>query len=312
MTSSLALLLVVTAAAADPAGAAQPRPAPEHAPVRLATADDVARLCRALDPAERVRPAGDAVERGEAEALHAAMRDAAILERYEAVLAAADVPFAPYDGPERRLALQEPVQLPVGDAARLWPTEERDLAVEADVSVARRVLDAQRRGALALALVFDLPDDATCGSGARGKRFTLPVEPVAWRWLDGETVLAAGGAAAERPLATAAQGARPKVNVGDPIVGPLEAKKAVAARSADLVACYTEALKRDPAMDGVLVADLAGAKPAIAADSVGDEGLAACVAKALGPLAPAAGGKSAVPIRFELAPPGAPDAPAGR
>jgi hypothetical protein len=93
------------------------------------------------------------------------------------------------------------------------------------------------------------------------------------------------------------------VDVGEPIAGPPEAKKAVLARAADLEACYAEALKRDPGADGVLVADLGGQRPAISADSVGDPDLATCVQKVLGPLAPAAG-RLAVPIRFELEPPG--------
>ena len=75
-------------------------------------------------------------------------------------------------------------------------------------------------------------------------------------------------------------------------------------RATELEACYAEALKRDPGVDGVLVADLGGQRPAISADSVGDAELAACVQKVLGPLAPARGGKVAVPIRFELEAPG--------
>jgi len=308
MIHALAALLLAVPAAA-PAGMA-PAPVlrhdlgPEKAAVRVTTADDVARLCGALVPAERFRPAGDAVERGEAEARQDAARQAAMKERYEVVVNAGKLKFAPYDGSERRLSLQEPAQLPIAEGfARLWPTEARGLAVDAEASAARRVLEAQRRGALALSLVFDLPDDATCGMGPRDKTYTIPIEPVAWRWLDGEVALAHGGAAAERPLVSAAQGARPKVDVGEPIAGSAEAKKAVLARTRDLEACYAEALKRDPAIDGVLVADFGGPRAAIAADSVGDADLAACVQKALGPLAPAQGGKAAVPIRFELAPP---------
>jgi hypothetical protein len=292
------------AAPAAPAAVVQhEEPAAERGSVRLETAEDLARLCGALEPAERVRLAGDAVERGEAAARQVGARGAALKERYAARVPAAKLAFAPYDAPERRLALQEPVQLPVADGtARLWPTEHRGLAVEADAAAARRVLEAQRRGALALELAFELPEDATCGTGARGKSFTVPVDPVAWRWLDGETVLAHGGAAAERPLLTAAQGARPVVEVGDPISGPLDASKLVLARAGELEGCYREALKRNPAADGVLVADIGGARTAISADSVGDEAFAACVQRALGPLAP--GVRAAVPIRFELAPPG--------
>jgi len=307
MTHALfALLLAAAAPAGKPSTpvVSAAAPAPDRPAVRLATAEDVTRLCAVLQPSERLRGAGDAVERGEAETKHDAARDAALTERYEVVVPAAGLAFAPYDGPERRLALSEPVQVAVGDGTgRLWPTEERALPVEIDAAAARKVLDAQRAGTLSLALTFDLPDDATCGSGARGKKFTIPVEPVSWRWIDGESVLARGGAAADRPLLTAAQGARPKVDVGEPIAGPAEAKKAVLARSAALEACYAEALKRDPALDGVLVADLGGKRAAISADSVGDADLAACVQKVLGPLAPAKGGKAAVPIRFELQPP---------
>ncbi len=308
MTTTLASLLLAGLATAAPAGSAVPvvrheEAAPDRAAVRLETADDLARLCGALEPAERVRAKGDAVERGEAEARQETSRGAALKERYEARIPAAKLAFAPYDGPERRLALQEPVQLPVADGtARLWPTEARDLGVEADAATARRILQAQRRGALALDVAFELPEDATCGTGARGKKFTIPVEPVSWRWMDGDAVLAHGGAAAERPLVTAAQGALPRVDVGDPISGPLDASKLVLAKGGELEACYREALKRNPGVDGVLVAEIGGARTAISADSVGDEQFAVCVQRALATLGQ--GTRAAVPIRFELAPPG--------
>ncbi len=308
MIHALAALLLAVSAAAPPGSARAPvvrheEPGPEKIPVWVATRDDVKRLCSALVPPERLRAGGDAVDRGEAEARQDEARAAALKERYEVLVPAGKLAFAPYDGPERRLALQEPAQLPLADGIALWPTESRGLAVAVEATAARRVLDAQRRGTLSLGLVFDLPEDATCGTGARGKSFTIPIDPVSWRWLDGQAALAHGGAAAERPLVSAAQGARPKVDVGEPIAGPAEVKKAVLARSRDLEACYAAALKRDPAIDGVLVADFGGARAAIAADSVGDAELAACVQKVVGPLAPAQGGKAAVPIRFELAPP---------
>ncbi len=308
-----ALLIAATpAAATKPAPKASPRvvvraadPEQGPAPVRLATPDDVARLCHALEPSERLRTKGDAVEQGEAEAKQDTGRRAAVVGRYEVVVAASKLKFAPYDGPGRLLELVEPVQVPIADGtAAVWPTEARSLPVELDAAGARRVLDAQRGGTLALGLVFDLPDDVTCGTGARGKKFTVPVDPVSWRWTDGEAILARGGASADRPMLTAAQGAKPHVDVGEPISGPAEAKKAVLARAGELEGCYAEALRRDPAMDGVLVAELGGAKPAITADSVGDAGLALCVQKVLGPLAPAAGGRVAVPLRFVLDPPG--------
>jgi hypothetical protein len=310
MTYAFAVLMLAAAApAANPSPLQAVDPAPDRAAVRLTTADEVARLCGMIEPPERLRASGDAVERGEAEARHDERRDAAFRERYEVVVPGAGLAFAPYDGPERRLALSEPVQIAVGEGtARLWPTEDRSLPVDIDAPAARKVLEAQRNGTLSLALTFDLPEDVSCGAGARGKKFTIPVEPVSWRWVDGTTVLARGGAAVDRPLLTAAQGARPRVDVGEPLAGPADAKKAVLARSTELEACYAEALKRDPGIDGVLVADIGGQRAAISADSVGDADLAACVQKVLGPLAPAQGGKVAVPIRFELEPPGAKDA----
>jgi hypothetical protein len=320
MTTALATLLLLAAGATPEGNAPAARPAPpgsaapaapvvrheeppgEQDATRLETADDVERLCRVLEPTERVRATGDAVRRGEVEAGHETMRGAALKGRYLARVAAAKLAFAPYDGPEHRLALQEPVQLPLaGGAARLWPTEHRDLAVEADAAVARRVLDAQRRGTLALEVAFDLPDDASCGAGARGRKFAIGIDPVSWRWLDGDALVAHGGAAAERPLVTAAQGAQPRIAVGDPISGPLDATKAVLAKGGELEACYREALKRNPATDGVLVADIGGARTAISADSVGDEQLAVCVQQALAALAN--GARAAVPIRFLLAAP---------
>ncbi len=310
MTTPLAVLLLAVSGAA-PGGSAPAKdvpvvahdePAADVLRVRLETPDDLARLCRTLVPAERAGLTGDAVERGEARERQETARGAALKGRYAVRVEAAKLAFAPYDGPERRLALQEPVQLSVaGGTARLWPTEHRGLEVEADAATARRVLDAQRRGTLALELSFDLPDDTVCGTGARGKKFTVPIDPVSWRWFDGGAVVAQGGAAAERPLVTAAEGALPTVEVGDPISGPVEAQKLVLAKGGELEACYREALKRDPGVDGVLVADIGGPRTAISADSVGDDQLAVCVQQALAALAN--GARAAVPIRFVLAPP---------
>jgi hypothetical protein len=314
MISLLPVLLLATAAPAGKATArsAQPTPVvraesagPDRPAERLATAADVARLCGALEPSERLHTKGDAVATGEAEARQDAARDVAVTGRYEVVVPATGIAFAPYDGPERRLSLVEPVQIPFADGtARLWPTEERSLAVEVDAAGARRIIDAQRAGRLILSIVFDLPDDATCGKGARGKKFTLPAEPVSWRWADGAKVLAHGGAAVDRPLLTVAQGARPRVDVGEPIAGPPEMKKAVTARAPDLEACYADALRRDPGLDGVLVADLGGQRPAISADSVGDADLALCVQRVLASLTPGQG-RASIPLRFELEAPGA-------
>jgi hypothetical protein len=102
---------------------------------------------------------------------------------------------------------------------------------------------------------------------------------------------------------TAAQGARPRVEVGEPIAGSAEVKRAVIARAAELQGCYAEALKRDPALDGVVVIELGPPRLAVAADSTGSAQLTACVGRVLEPIAAAAAERAAVPIRFELVPP---------
>ncbi|WP_242345696.1 hypothetical protein [Anaeromyxobacter terrae] len=301
MVPALASLLLALAGP-GPVGDAPAAPAPRAdgpagAPTRLADPDDVKRLCASLAPVERLRVKGDAVARGDAERAHDVARDRALAGRYEASVPAATLGLA-YDAGQGVLALVEPAQLPIAEGtARLWPALDSGLPVEVDAATARRLVEAQRAGLLVLRLEFALPDDAACGTGARGTRFTLPVEPIAWRWTNSDTAIAAGGAAAERPLATAALGARPRVTVGAPVAGPAEARRRVADRASALEACYGEALRRAPALDGVIVAHVGGGRAAIAADSVGDAELAACVVRAIGPAGGAAG---AVPIRFEL------------
>jgi hypothetical protein len=306
MTLALAALLAFTVGAApdgNPAPTLRPAEPPGPAARPIASAEDLAALCAALAPAERLRGEGNALERGEAGTRHEARRDDALVARYAITLPGGPLAFAPYDAPEHRLTLAEPAVLPVPQSgSRLWPTEERGLAVEVDAAAARRILEAQRAGRLDLELVFDLPEDATCGSDPRGKTFTLPVEPVDWRWADGQVVLARGGAGADRPLVSAAQGGRPSVAVGNPLAGPVEARKAVMARSAALEGCYAEALKLDPALDGVLVVELGG-KVAVAADSTGAPELGECVRRALASLSRSGSARVAVPIRFELLPP---------
>lgn len=277
--------------------------APAVAVVELAGAPDVVSLCKRLVPAERLRPGGDAVDQGEARLKQEAERDRSLGARYQVTVAAARLAFAAYDGPEQRLQVVEPATVKLdGGAVVLTATEERGLAVHVGAAVARRILAARAAGRLGLQLVFDLPDDAICTVDRRGKRYSMGVEPVEWNWRDGNTVLAWGGVAGDRPAVDTTAGAQPSVDVGEPVAGPADARKAVAARQADLTACYAEELRRDPAVDGVVVVDL-GRQIAVAADSTGSATLTACVERALAPLAGSA--IASVPIRFELVAPGA-------
>jgi hypothetical protein len=270
--------------------------------IALAGAPDVVGLCRRLLPAERLRPAGDAVAQGDARDQHELAREGAIVARYEITAPAQRVAFAPYDGEGQRLEVVEPASLRLEDgAATLTAADPRSLPVRVDAGLARRLLAAQRAGRLSLRLVFDLPDDAVCASDSRGRRFSLEVEPVEWSWLEGEVALAWGGVSSDRPGVSAALGARAVVEVREPISGPPGARKAVEARRAELLACYTAALEASPLLDGVLVVEL-GAKVAVTGDSAGSPELARCVERALAPLRRAP--RAAVPVRFELQLPG--------
>jgi hypothetical protein len=277
--------------------------APDVAVQPLAGAADVVSLCNRLVPAERLRPGGDMIEQGEARSRQETERDRSLGARYRIAVPAGGVAFAPYDGPEQRLEVAEPATFRLeGGSVVLTATEERGLPVQVSALMARKILAARSAGRLGLQLVFDLPDDAICMVDRRGKRFTVPVEPVEWTWADGDTALAWGGVAGDRPAVSTAAGARPAVDVGEPIAGPSEARKAVASRRPDLVACYADELKRDPAVDGVVVVDL-GRRIGVAADSTGSATLTACVERVLAPLAGSS--VASVPIRFELLAPGA-------
>lgn len=296
MACPLAFLVLAAAAAqAAPPVVLHAEPAaPDAEPLALASADDVARLCAALVPAERLRAEGDAIARGALEARHEAVRDDALSGRYRATVPGSALRFEGYDPGGGELALDDRAPLPAADgAARIWLAEAPGLPVEVAPDAAKRILDAQGRGTLALALVFDLPEEAACGGAAGARTFTFAAEPVAWRYLDGDAPLAGGGEDAGRGLGLT--DARPKVEIGAPLQGAPDARAAVAARSADLERCYADALARRPGLDGVLVARVGG-EGGIAADSVGDAGLADCVRRALGQV----GGDGAVPIRFEL------------
>jgi hypothetical protein len=296
------LLLAASGAPAVPV--IQHEEAPDAGPevVALQGADDVARLCRALVPVERLRVEGNAVDRGEAEDRHDVERDRALERRYRVVIPSGRIVFAPYDSKARKLGLSFRAELRGADGAlRVWTIRDRGLPVDVDAETARRVLEVHAAGRLTLEVVFALADDATCGGTAATRRWALGMDPVSWSYLEDQVALARGGAAADRPAVTLAQGARARVEVGDPVAGPAGARAQVDARRAGLEACYADALRRDPALDGVLVADLAPGKAEIAADSVGDPALARCVRTALeGAVSGAA--KAAVPIRFTLVP----------
>jgi hypothetical protein len=297
MATALLAALLLAAAPSEPPiraeGAASPVPV-----VALAGAEDVVALCRRLVPTERLRPSGDAVDQGEVEADHEAARDQAVSGRYELVLPAEKLAFTPYDRSAQRLSVAEPATVRLSPAAVIYATDEGGLPVQVNATLARKILAARAARRLSLRLVFDLPDEAVCGADRRGLHFTLGLEPVEWSWTDGDEVLATGSVAADRPAAGLGAGARATVEVGTPIAGPAAARKVVLARQADLVACYAEALRGSPSLDGVVVVSL-GPRVAVSADSTGSPDLARCVERALGALAGAS--PASVPIRFELA-----------
>jgi hypothetical protein len=309
MRPLLVLLSALSALWAGPSRA-------EQKPILLDAPKQVEALCASLAPAERVRFRGDALERGRAEAAHQAARSLVFGRRYQVVIPGSRIAFEPYDEGEGELAVSPRAVLTgVRGSLRVWASEDAELAVKTSRAEARRILDAQQAGALTLLLTFDLPDEdeagSPCAHAAGSRLYTLAVEPVSWEYASQGEVLARGGEGADRPLITAAKGARPAVEIGEPVGGGAGLRQAIVARMKELTACYDSALRRDPALDGTLVVEVGlreGRAPSvrIAADSLQDVLLAACVqgtvAKASFPKRAAA---ATVPIHFALQAPAA-------
>lgn len=306
---TLALLAALVLSRAGPAPAAEE-------PLLLATPRQVESLCASLTPVERMRFRGDALERGKAEVAHRAARSVVYGRRYRVEIPGQRIAFAPYDEEDEELLLSSRAVLTgVRGALRVWASEDAELTVKVSRAEARRVLDAQRAGLLALSLVFDLPDvdesGSPCAHAAGSRVYTLGVEPISWRYLAKGEVLARGGEGADRPLVTAAQGARPTVEVGEAVGGRAELRQPIAARTKDLATCYGAALRRDPSLDGILVleVELREGRPLstrVSADSMQDAALAACVQAAVGKASfPKGSAGVSVPIHFGLQAPAA-------
>jgi hypothetical protein len=314
---ALALTLALASPPAMPASPAEHVPkAPERraATRDLETPSQVRALCQALTPTERLLTRGDVVERARVEAAHEAHREATLHARYRVLVSADRLRFAEYDPDEKQLSLSERAFLAAASGSiQVWPVEQEGLPVNVDEAGAGRIMQAAARKRLVLALTFALPDDddVTCGHANGSRRYSLGVEPFRWEYLEGERVLARGGEGSHRPMVTAAEGARPRVRIADPTgEGGREIRLAVEARGKDLEGCYQHALRRNPALDGSLVAEVAltsGAPRSVrmAADSLQDEPMTACVSGVIAKTSFPQGADvlTSIPIHFELEPP---------
>jgi hypothetical protein len=316
---ALALTLAVAAPQARP-GTPVETPSAASAPAAVQPLDTPAQaraLCDALTLPERLRTKGNAVERARASAEHEARREAALNGRYRVTIPAERLRFAPYEPDEKLLALSERVFLSgAGGALHVWTLENQGLPVTVDTAAAERVMQAAQRRTLALRLTFTLPDDdeeAFCAHATGARSYALGIDPASWEYVDGAQVLARGGEGGDRPVLTAAEGARPRVDVSDPVgEGGREVKRAVLAKQKDLEGCYQRALQQNPGLDGSLVAevDLAaeGARAVhVAADSLQDEGMTSCVRSVLSGVEfpRGAGERAEIPIHFLLEAPAA-------
>jgi hypothetical protein len=279
----------------------------------IGDAHAIAALCASLEPTERVQFQGDPVDRAEAERAHDRARDVALEGRYAVVLSGASLAFSEYDRDDRALELsRETTFSALGGALRLWPGRQAALAVKVDPPAARRVFEAQRRGELALRVVFDLDEDAPCVALHGGLRYSLTVDPVRWEYLARGQVLARGGSGQAAPPSVA-NGARPAVKLAssDVVGASPDASDRVVARRSELGACYSDALKRNPALDGSLYLEIVLSraegppeKVNVVADTLLDEGLRECVRKVVGQVpfrrARVANGKATIPLEFVL------------
>lgn len=251
-------------------------------PVDVEKAADAARLCRALQPVERVAPASKAEQ--------ARARDEAVGRRYRVTVSGDGLDFKPWQEGAGLALSPRAVLVGAERSLRLWIPDDDDLAVKLSRAAAQRIFQAKSRGRLALRLVVGIPSgesgEAPCMRAGAPGSWILAVEPVSWEYLAGEEVLARGGEGGEMALTTAAERAQPRVEVGEAVgeaASPL-VRSALRGSRAELAACYREALSRNPRLDGTLVVELSlGGKAGpprsarIAADSVQDEALAACV-----------------------------------
>jgi hypothetical protein len=312
-------LAMTLALAAAPAEATAPRVDAPHAapgaPIALDGPEQVRAFCASIELPERAATGPDVVARGEDLTAREDRRATALESRYRVALATRRLPFAPYHPEARQLELSERAVLSgAGGALRVWAVEDERLPVQADPATAQRIVQAAARGTLTFVLTFALPEDedeATCAHAIATRQWVAGVEPVAWEYAEGGRVLARGGEGSDRPTVTAAEGARPRVEVAEPIgqEGSQEIRAAVVARIQDLQRCYGRALQADPALDGAFVAEVdlreqAGAPRSVrtAAESLQDEAMVACVEAVLGKTTFPGGyaGAFHIPIHFEL------------
>ena len=297
-----AALAAVLALAPGPAASAEPAPALLEKPA------GAARLCQTLQPVARAAAGSEAAQ--------ARAREEAMARRYRVTVAGDGLDFEPWDE-EAGLALSpRAVLVGAGKSLRLWMPDANDLAVRTPRAQAQRVFQAKGKGRLSLRLTFEIPSgepgEAPCMKAGATQSWILAVEPVSWEYLAGGEVLARGGEAADAPLVSAAEGARPRVEVGEAVgeAASPAVRSALQGSLADLEACYREALSRSPRLDGTLVVEVRLAGKAgpprsarIAADSAHDEALAACVqgvaARARFPAGRA--GVASMAVQFELA-----------
>ncbi|HET9598151.1 MAG TPA: hypothetical protein VFP65_21360 [Anaeromyxobacteraceae bacterium] len=310
------LALTLALAAADAAAAVPLPEAPPGTAQLLETPAQVRALCEALVLPERMRARGDAVQRARAVSEHERRRDAALHRRYQVGIPGERLRFTAYDAEEHRLGLSERAFLAAaGGSLHVWPVDEdRDLSVAVDPVAAQRVMQAAERRQLALVLTFNLPEDddeVTCAHRAGAASWSLGVEPVAWAYVEDGVPLARGGEGADRPLVTAAQGARARVEVAEPMgEGGPGVRSALEARASELLACYGVALRARPGLDGsmVLDAELSGGAARtvrLAVDSLQDDGVAACAKNVVTTTRfPPVEGRIAIPIHFRLDAPG--------
>jgi hypothetical protein len=306
----------------SPAMSATGQPAPTVEAVE--SLRQVAAICRALTPFERLPWKGDVVARAKAEAEHEARRDVILEGRYKMRIPADRLLFAPYDPEEQELALSERAFLAgAGNTLWIWTLSQEGLPVTADAATAERIVLAAQRKTLSLVLTFTMPDDddedVTCGHANGTNRYALGIEPYSWEYVDGDKVLAHGGEGGDRPLVTVNEGAKPRVFVSEPAGESGSAlKSAVEARRGDLKACYEKALRQNPGLDGAYVAEVEIERGVqnhvrMAADSVQDDSMSACVAAVLARVDFPRQNRvrTAIPIHFELEAPQGPGEASG-
>jgi hypothetical protein len=282
----------------------------EPGPVVLDVEAKAEALCRAVQITEQVQFTGDAFERGMAREKHAEARTKAMEKSYAAAaVGPRGFTLGDYNAREQTFVVKGPFRA-VGGVLTLQAAP-REFVVAAAPAKAKAIAAANAIQMLSVQVLFRVAvgEAGPPCTGLQSKAYNLAATPLLYELRNvGDGTLYASvemPALAEHPEALGPPTGKPKVEVGHALDGDEAIARAVAGRTEKLVACYTEALKKQPGLTGTIIlavaVDAKGAatETTFMADGLRDAPTTACVRDAVKSAAfPKAAGQAQVPLDF--------------